>query len=225
MDGVIFDFNGTMFFYDAFQTQSWEQFILQKTGRTITPEEFVDYVHGRNMKETLQYFLGRDVKREEAAQLEEEKEVLYRALCLGSPAFRLADGLPEFLDLLAERNIPCTIATASGWNNVCFFFEHLGLERWFSLGKVAFNDGVVRGKPAPDLYRNAARKLGVPLAGCTVFEDAKAGIEAARRGPARQIIVVTSVQPRETLLAWGATDTIADYRDCAWLLRMLLPET
>ena len=79
MDGVIFDFNGTMFFDDAFQTQSWEQFILQKTGRTITPEEFVDYVHGRNMKETLQYFLGRDVKREEAAQLEEEKEVLYRA--------------------------------------------------------------------------------------------------------------------------------------------------
>lgn len=118
MDGVIFDFNGTMFFDDAFQTQSWEQFILQKTGRTITPEEFVDYAHGRNMKETLQYFLGRDVKREEAAQLEEEKEVLYRALCLGSPAFRLADGLPEFLDLLAERNIPCTIATASGWNNV-----------------------------------------------------------------------------------------------------------
>ena len=53
MDGVIFDFNGTMFFDDAFQTQSWEQFILQKTGRTITPEEFVDYVHGRNMKETL----------------------------------------------------------------------------------------------------------------------------------------------------------------------------
>lgn len=212
-----------MFFDDAFQTQSWEQFILQKTGRTITPEEFVDYVHGRNMKETLQYFLGRDVKREEAAQLEEEKEVLYRALCLGSPAFRLADGLPEFLDLLAERNIPCTIATASGWNNVCFFFEHLGLERWFSLGKVAFNDGVVRGKPAPDLYRNAARKLGVPLAGCTVFEDAKAGIEAARRGPARQIIGVTSVQPRETLLAWGATDTIADYRDGAGLLRMLLP--
>ena len=30
MDGVIFDFNGTMFFDDAFQTQSWEQFILQK---------------------------------------------------------------------------------------------------------------------------------------------------------------------------------------------------
>ena len=63
--------------------------------------------------------------------LEEEKESLYRALCLASPDFALAPGLPEFLDALREREIPRNIATASALPNVRFFFEYLPLGRWF----------------------------------------------------------------------------------------------
>lgn len=128
---VLFDFNGTMFFDQRFQEDSWRRFLEPKIGRPVTEAEFQTYIHGRNMGETLAYFFSRPFSREETDALEEEKESLYRALCLANPDFALAPGLPEFLDALREREIPRNIATASALPNVRFFFEYLPLGRWF----------------------------------------------------------------------------------------------
>ena len=49
MTGVIFDFNGTMFFDEEFQEISWRRFIKDIIGRRITDEEFQEHVHGRNV--------------------------------------------------------------------------------------------------------------------------------------------------------------------------------
>ncbi len=57
MNGIIFDFNGTMFFDEKFQEQSWEIFFGKKLKRSVTDSEFQEYVHGRNMQDTLNYFL------------------------------------------------------------------------------------------------------------------------------------------------------------------------
>lgn len=57
MNGIIFDFNGTMFFDEKFQEQSWEIFFEEKLKRSVTDSEFQEYVHGRNMQDTLNYFL------------------------------------------------------------------------------------------------------------------------------------------------------------------------
>lgn len=210
--GVIFDFNGTMFFDEAFQKQSWITFLENKTGRSISEVEFQEYVHGRNAEDTLCYFLNRKLSREEVAVLEEEKEVVYRRLCMECPeAFRLAEGLPRFLDQLIQREIPITIATASGWNNVRFFFEQLHLDQWFDIHKVVYNDGTIPGKPEPDIYRKAAENINVDIENCMVFEDAKSGIEAAKRAGAGWIIGVASMLEEEKLLAYGAEGTIRNY--------------
>ena len=100
---VLFDFNGTMFFDQRFQEDSWRRFLEPKIGRPVTEAEFQTYIHGRNMGEILAYFFSRPFSREETDVLEEEKESLYRALCLASPDFALAPGLPEFLDALRRR--------------------------------------------------------------------------------------------------------------------------
>ena len=106
MLGIIFDFNGTMFFDEEFQNISWREFIEKRTGHFISSHEFQEYVHGRNAEITLSHFFKRAFTREEIVNLEEEKEVLYRELCLGSPNFKLANGLPKFLDELVKRKIP-----------------------------------------------------------------------------------------------------------------------
>ena len=59
MTGAIFDFNGTMFFDEAFQERSWREFLGQKTGRDVTDAEFQEYIHGRNADVSLPYFLQR----------------------------------------------------------------------------------------------------------------------------------------------------------------------
>lgn len=220
MGGVVFDFNGTMFFDEEFQNISWRSFLEEKTGKTVTDEEFQEFVHGRNNQFTLTHFISPDLTAEEMEKLAEEKEQKYRNLCLESSCFRLEEGLPEFLDQLKKQGIPMTIATASGEKNVRFFFEHLGLDRWFSLEQVALNDGTMKGKPEPDIYWKAAELLGIRPEECVVFEDAKSGIEAACRAGAARVIGVESMQDRETLLAWGASHTIKDYRDLDRLLKL-----
>ena len=62
MLNAIFDFNGTMFFDETFQEKAWQQYMTEKLGRRITPEEFQTWVHGRNTGDTLEYFFGRDRK-------------------------------------------------------------------------------------------------------------------------------------------------------------------
>ena len=181
MLNAIFDFNGTMFFDEAFQEKAWQQYMTEKLDRRITPEEFQTWIHGRNTGDTLEYFFGRPFTQQEADEEEEAEETIYRALCRQSPDYKLADGLVEFLDFLAAHKIPRTIATASCGNNVRFFFDTLGLDRWFDLDKVIYNDGTLPGKPAPDLYLKAAQRLGVAPETCVIFEDSGAGIESAQR--------------------------------------------
>jgi Predicted phosphatase/phosphohexomutase len=221
MLGIIFDFNGTMFFDEEFQNISWRKFLKEKTGHSISNNELQEYVHGRNAEITLSHFFKSTFTREKIVNLEEEKEAIYRKLCLESPNFKLANGLPGFLDELVKKEIPITIATASGLNNVKFFFKYLHLNRWFSYDKVIFNDGTIKGKPEPDLYLKAAQKIGINISNCIVFEDASSGIKAAQRVSVSKIIGVASMQSREKLIELGVTDTIQDYSDMRHLLNII----
>lgn len=213
MLGAIFDFNGTMVYDEGLHTAAWQAFLRREIGRPGTEEEFHQYVHGRNIESTLSYFLSRSLRPEEVAACAAVKETIYRTLAAESPDYRLAAGLPEFLDELKRRNIPMAIATASPPDNVDFYFRQLPLERWFRREDVVYNDGTFPGKPEPDIYLRAARLLGVDIARCAVFEDAKAGIEAARRAGAGAIVGVASMLGEDTLREWGATVTIRDYRE------------
>ncbi|MBR1390194.1 MAG: HAD family phosphatase [Lachnospiraceae bacterium] len=213
MKGIIFDFNGTMFFDEEFQNKAWKTFVKQKTGRDISDDEFQEYIHGRNADVSLPYLLQRNLTKQEVMDLEEEKELIYRRLCLESRDFKLADGLPRFLDDLTAAEIPHTIATASALANVRFFFENLNLYQWFRLEDVIYNDGTIPGKPEPDIYLRAADAIQVDISDCVIFEDAKSGIESAKRAGAGKIVGVASMLDDNTLLDLGASMTIADYKD------------
>jgi HAD superfamily hydrolase (TIGR01509 family) len=193
--GVIFDFNGTMFFDSDIQESAWRIFLRNKTGKEITDIEFQEYVHGRNAEVSLSYFLGKTLNKCQIESLAEEKEVVYRELCLSDKSrFKLTNGLPKFLEVLKQDNIPCTIATASGFNNVKFFFEHLNLDKWFDFTDIVYDDGTFLGKPEPDIFIKASQKINIPPADCIVFEDAKSGITAAKRAGIGRIIGISLSQ-------------------------------
>jgi beta-phosphoglucomutase family hydrolase len=77
-------------------------------------------------------------------------------------------------------------------------------------------DGVERerlglpGKPAPDTFLEAARRLGIPPGRAVVFEDALAGVEAGRRGGFGLVVGVDRAGQREALLERGADVVVAD---------------
>lgn len=69
------------------------------------------------------------------------------------------------------------LATGGGAATVLPTAEALGLRRYFDVEVT--RDDVERGKPAPDIFMRAAELLGVPAAGCLVYEDSDEGLAAA----------------------------------------------
>jgi len=76
----------------------------------------------------------------------------------------------------------------------------LGLETHFRVAVTA--EHVQRGKPAPDVFLEVARHLGVKPARCVVFEDAPAGVEAGRAA-GMKVIGVTTTHPEGHLEGVG----------------------
>ena len=102
-------------------------------------------------------------------------------------------GVVEMLDWLGARGLPLAVATSS---RSSWVETHLGTARLFHRFKAyAARDHVERGKPHPDLYLEAARRLGVAPERCIAFEDSNVGIRAAAAAGAMPIMVPDMVQP------------------------------
>ncbi|QRK10077.1 HAD family phosphatase [Archangium violaceum] len=209
--GVIFDFNGVLFWDSHLQERAWRELSAEVRGTPFTDEEMRLHVHGRINAYTLSYLLGRTLTPVEEQSLTQRKEGAYRRLCLvDREAFRLSPGAQELLESLRRRGIPRTIATSSPRVNLDFFIEHLSLGRWFNSADILYDDGTFPGKPAPDIYLKAAARLGLAPADCVVVEDAVSGIVAACRAGIGCIVALGPVERHAELLALeGVTAAIA----------------
>lgn len=197
--GCIFDFNGTLLFDTPAHADAWRAFLLEE-GVAVTDADIQKHIQGRPNPDILRHFLG-ELTDQEILTCSKRKEEKYRAVCLQkNDWFRLVDGVPEMFDRLQAEGVPFTIATSSQWDNVSFYFEHLGLDRWFTPETLVFDDGKMRGKPAPDIYLRAMALIGCRPDECAVFEDSLSGIQAGRAAGAGWIIAVDSDLDREKLL-------------------------
>jgi beta-phosphoglucomutase-like phosphatase (HAD superfamily) len=94
--GIIFDFNGVLWWDQHLQEKSWNDFAQAFRGRTFSPQEFAIHVHGRNMAYTLAYLAGHALDQEQVGLLGEQKEAIYRQLCLAKGQdFLLSPGAGE----------------------------------------------------------------------------------------------------------------------------------
>jgi HAD superfamily hydrolase (TIGR01509 family) len=209
--GLIFDLNGVLWWDGPLQEQAWRQFSAQVRGWPLSAEELGVHVHGRNNRHTLEYLIGHPIEQQELERLAGEKEAIYRQLCLeqGS-AFRLSPGAAELLDLLAAHELPKAIATAADSINVAFFVEHLHLDRWFDPVRIVYDDGSRPGKPAPDIYRAAARVLELTPAQCVVVEDSRSGLEAARAAGIGHVIALGPVERHGELARLPGVDLVIE---------------
>lgn len=198
MKGIIFDFNGTLFWDSKLHYDAWRDFSTRLRGYPFTDEEMRDKMFGHTNSDIIEYAIR---KKPDAAMVEQyakEKESLYRNECLKRPdEFKLAEGAIELLDYLKENNIPRTIATMSEWDNVKFYIDNFYLEKWFDLDKIVYSDGTIPGKPAPDIFEIAAEKIGISPKDCIVIEDAIAGIKSAKAAKIGKIIAIASCEPVE----------------------------
>ena len=198
MKCVIFDFNGTLYWDSQLHYDAWLEFSKILRGTSFTKEEMRDKMFGHTNEDIIQYAIGKRPTPEMVEKYAKEKEALYRKRCLlDKENFKLAPGAIEFLDYLKENNIPRTIATMSEWDNVEFYIKEFNLARWFDIDKIVYSNGKIPGKPAPDIFMIAAEKIKLAPKDCIVFEDAIAGINAAKSAGIGKIIAVDSIEPIE----------------------------
>ena len=153
---------------------------------------------GRTNEDIIAYAIGKKPAPELVEKLGLEKEAVYRKMCRNDREnFKLAPHAEELLDFLCENNIPHTIATMSGIENVEFYIEEFKLQKWFDLDKIVYANGKIPGKPAPDIYLIAAKNLGLKPEECIVVEDAISGINAAKNAGIGKIIAIASMEPVE----------------------------
>jgi HAD superfamily hydrolase (TIGR01509 family) len=174
--GVVFDLDGTIVDNLSLHAEAFQRFAERHRLAPLSNEDRARF-NGRRNSEIFPVLFGRELAEAEWRAFEDEKEACYRELSCG----RLAPspGLIRLLDGLDADRIPYAVATSAPAENVVHTLGELGLLA--RLAVVVRGDEVPRGKPHPDVFLEAARRLDRDPRTCLAFEDAPAGVAAARR--------------------------------------------
>jgi len=127
----------------------------------------------------------------------------------------LFDGAVEAVERLAER-WPLGLASSSNRELIDLGLELSGLDRFFRA--TVSSEEVARGKPAPDVYLEAARRLGVAANRCAAIEDSENGIRSAKAAGMRVLAIPNPLYPPAESALAAADEVLGSLAD-------LTPET
>jgi HAD superfamily hydrolase (TIGR01509 family) len=184
----IFDMDGTIVDNMAFHTESWLAFFARR-GKQLDADAFFRDTAGRQGHEIMRHYLGDHLTKEESAQLDFEKESLYRELY--APHLSTTGGFETFIAGAKAQGVALAVATAAPNDNITFTIDGLNLRSEFKA--IVGAADVARGKPNPDVFLLAAERCGALPANAIVFEDAPLGVEAARRAGMRAVVLTTTL--------------------------------
>jgi len=210
IEAVLWDLDGVLVDTARFHYQAWRQ-LLGELGRMLSEDEFRRSFGLRNDL-ILRDLLG-EVPPEEVERLSERKEALFRKHAAGRVT--LLAGAAELMRGAQDGGRRAALVTSTPRANIDFVLGQVGLADAFDT--IVAAEDVSRGKPDPEGYLLAARRLGVAPERCLVIEDAPGGVEAARRAGMR-CLAVTTTRPREDL---SAADAVVDSLNDAAALALL----
>lgn len=175
--GFIFDLDGVITDTAELHYQSWKQ-LADEEGIPFTREDN-EQLRGVSRRESLERLLkGRPLPEPTKESWMARKNAYYRDSLASLSPSDLLPGVREFLE--AARGMGLKIGLGSASKNARDVLEALQITALFD----AVGDGysVVNPKPAPDLFVWVAGHMGIYPQQVVVFEDAEAGIDAAKAG-------------------------------------------
>lgn len=186
---VIFDMDGLMFDTERIGIRAWMQ-AGRDHGVPLTPEIITETIglDIRNTERVFREHLGdmpfEDMKMRRFEHAFEEIEKT------GTP---VKPGLPELLDWLTAQGIRKAVATSTERTRARHFMKLGGVLDKFD--EIVCGNEVARGKPEPDIFLEAARRVGVHPDECIVLEDSENGLKAAHRAGMKPVLIVDIKRP------------------------------
>jgi beta-phosphoglucomutase len=200
--GVIFDVDGVM--VDSYRAhfETW-QLLATRVNRTISEQQFAARF-GRTSR-AIMTELWPELELTDAAiqSLDDRKEADYREFV--SQNFPAMPGVHDLIHALHAAGIRLAVGSSGPPENVSLALERLGAARLFQA--VVTGKDVHRGKPDPEVFLIAARRLDIDPSRCVILEDSPAGLSAARSAGMRSIGVCSSGHTHEQL---AGADMIVD---------------
>ena len=181
---VIFDLDGTLVDSEPNYYEATRQTLAEHGIPDFTWAQHERFV-GISTQETLVLLKERYGLKAPVEELLAETNRRY--LALARAATRVYPEMRKFVELLAAEGVPMAVASGSSPEAIEAILTGTGLDA--ALRTVVSADEVARGKPAPDVFLEAARRLGAAPADCVVLEDAAPGAAAAHAAGMRCIAI------------------------------------
>jgi beta-phosphoglucomutase len=191
-------------------------------GLPFTAEDF-RRVFGLKNSDVIRKALAPDISAVQVEALAERKEEIFRARVKGN--IKPLPGVLPLLHSLKENGFRLALASSTVPENIKLLLSALGIEQLFDC--LVSGQDVSRGKPDPEGFLLAAKKLGVEPRCCVIIEDAIDGVRAAKAA-GMKCIAVANTHPRETLaeadLTVESLETV-DSRDIQSLFTPVLEDS
>ena len=189
MDGVLVDT------YRA-HYRSWLE-LAEAEGLSFTEAEFAA-TFGRTSREIIAHLWGDDRYDDaQIAELDRRKEAAFRRMIEAD--FPAMPGAGELLRSLHNAGFRLAVGSSGPPENVALVLDRLEARDLFEA--VVTVEDVTRGKPDPEVFLIAAKRLGVAPAACAVIEDAPAGVAAANAAGMASVGLLSTGRKPEDLAA------------------------
>lgn len=209
VEALIFDMDGTMIDSMPWHARSWVEFVARH-GLSLDVSDILARTTGRTGAECMRELFARPLSDAECQALVHEKEEIYRAMF--SDNFAEVAGFTAFAKAAVARGLKVAVGTAGDRHNIEFAMSRLKMDP-LPLAIVGGDEGFA-GKPTPEIFLEAARRIGAAPERCIVFEDAPFGIEAARRG-GMHAVAVCSTHSAAELAGPHVIAAVRDYNELA----------
>lgn len=188
--GVVFDLDGVLVDSHDQHHAAWLR-LAEEVGRQLTDEQFAESFGMRNVMCIPHVFHWADPDDHQLIEeLGERKEEHYRAI-LAEQTIAPLPGVESFIEKLSAAGIPGSVGSSTSVLNIELCLRSTGLDQFFG-DHITGAEDVANGKPAPDVFLEAARKIAREPRHCVVIEDAHVGVDAARAGGMKVIAVTTT---------------------------------
>jgi beta-phosphoglucomutase len=197
---VIFDLDGVLVDTGWAHKQSWYD-LAEKEGLRMSDEFFYSTFGMRN-DQIIPMLAGQGASSEEVDQFSDWKEQRYREII--TEKLTLPAGVGELLNDLKRDGFVLAVGSSAPKANLNLCLERVQIRDYFDA--CVTGEEVIEGKPAPETFLKAARKLGLSPDCCVVVEDAVQGV-AAGKAAGMPVVAVTTTRDRAAL---SAADIIVD---------------
>jgi HAD superfamily hydrolase (TIGR01509 family) len=205
--GIVFDMDGVLIDSHPVHRAAWREF-LRSLSVDVNERDLAFILEGGTRTDILRHFLG-DLPHIELIEYGRRKDEIFRSL---EHEIRTAPGVLAFLRELERLDLARAVATSASEIRTSSTIERMGLGGYFDAVITAAD--VVVGKPDPMVYQLACERMNVFPGNALAFDDAPAGVLAARSAGLR-CVGVSNNGMAQSLLAAGAERVIASFAGLA----------